>query len=373
MAGKVNVFPVTNSKDLNDFIRFPWKVYSNNPNWVPPLISNMKKVLDPEHNPFFKHADQQYFLAKRDEETVGRIAVVIDYNFIAFHEEKAGFVGYFDSINEYEVASALFSTSFEWLKERGMDIMRGPVNLSPNNEIGLLIDNFDTPPVIMMTYNPEYYIGFFEKYGFEKAMDLYAYFRDKAEFNERMVKIAETVKQREGISIRTVNMKEFDSEVEIVKEIYNAAWEKNWGFVPWTEEEFDFIAKDLKQIIDPDFVYIVEVEGKPVAFSLALPDINQVLKRINGKITPFNFLKVLWYSKKIDHLRVAILGILKEYRRTGLSALLYYETYKRGLAKGYKSGEMSWILENNIPVNKDLVRTGSKIYKTYRVFDKRIK
>ena len=251
-----------------------------------------------------------------------------------------------------------------------MDILRGPTNFSTNEECGLLIEGFDSPPMVMMTYNPEYYIDFLEKYGFQKAKDLLDYVIHENELSERFRQIAELIQKRKGVTIRPIRLKDFAREVDRLKEIYNSAWEKNWGFVPMTDKEFNHMAKDLKSIINPDLVLFAEVGGEPVGFSLALPDINQALKRINGRLFPFGLVRLLWYMKKIDACRVVTLGIKAPYRKMGIDGLLNFETFRRGVEKGYQMGELSWVLEDNILMNRGLESLGARVYKRYRIYEK---
>jgi GNAT superfamily N-acetyltransferase len=377
MLGKdLKIIPAKKISDLKEFIKFPWQVYRDDPHWVPPLITERKEFLDREKNPFFKHAEVEFFLAKKNGKTVGRIAGIVNYNHIEFHQEKAGFLGFFECIKDYDVAQALLDTVREWLKAKGMEIMRGPANFSSNEEWGLLLEGFGSPPAIMMSYNPSYYLEFMERYGMAKAKDIYAYFIDESlPTPERVVRIAENIKRKVGIRIRNVNLKDFGNEVQSIKAIYNSAWSKNWGFVPMTEEEFDRVAKDLKQIVDPHMVFIAEVENKPAGFSLALPDFNQVLARLNGRLFPFGIFKLLWHTKirnKIDGVRIITMGVIPEYQKRGIDTVFYAETYNVGVKRGYKWAEMSWVLEDNVLMNRTLKLLGAKLYKKYRIYETRI-
>jgi GNAT superfamily N-acetyltransferase len=318
----------------------------------------------------------EFFLAKKNGRTVGRIAGIVNYNHIEFYQEKAGFFGFFECIKDYDVAKALLDTVREWLQAKGMEIMRGPANFSSNEEWGFLLEGFDSPPVIMMSYNPPYYLEFMERYGLVKAKDLYAYFIDESlPTPERVVKIAENIKRKVGIKIRKVNLKDFGNEVQRIKDIYNSAWSKNWGFIPMTDEEFDHLAKSMKQIIDPHRVFIAEVENKPAGFSLALPDFNQVLVRLNGRLFPFGILKLLWHTKiknKIDGVRIITMGVVPEFQKRGIDTVFYVETYNVGVKRGYKWAEMSWVLEDNIMMNRVLKLLGARLYKKYRIYEIKI-
>lgn len=364
---------INTKKELARFIKFPWQIYKDDPNWVPPLIMERKEFLDRNKNPFFKHADVVFYLAKQNGKTVGRIAGIVNHNHIKTHQENAGFFGLFECVKDYQVAKTLLDSVRVWLKSKGMEIMRGPANFSSNEEWGFLLEGFDSPPVIMMTYNPPYYLEFMDTYGMVKAKDLYAYYMDKSVHPPyRVVRMAESIKKKENIKIRTIDMKDFTNEVKRIKQIYNSAWSKNWGFIPMTDEEFDHLAKNLKLIVDPNLVFIAEVEGKLAGFSLALPDFNQVQIKLNGKLFPVGILKLLWHtkiSKKINGVRIITLGVVPEFQKRGIDTVFYVETYNVGTKRGYTWGEMSWILEDNILMNRMLELLGSRLYKKYRLFE----
>jgi hypothetical protein len=373
MSLPVSIEEVKNSRELKNFIQFPWKIYKGDKNWVPPLISERKEFFNPQKNPFYRHAQVSLFLAYRNGEIVGRIATLVNHLHNEFHQEKTGFFGFFEAINDFEVAKALLDKAKDWLKSKGMERMRGPANFSSNDEWGFLLEGFDKPPVVMMTYNPPYYLEFMEKYGMIKAKDLIAYYVDRS-FHppERVLRMAERVKQKQNVQIRTLNLKNFDQEVKEIKQIYNSAWSKNWGFIPMTNEEFDYLAKNLKQIVDPDFVLIAEVDGEPAGFCMALPDINLVLKKINGRLFPFGILKLLWFSKVrniVKGMRVITMGVVHKYQKRGIDNLFYPGIYYKGIEKGYQWAEFSWILEDNTLVNRVLQFLGGKIYKKYRLYE----
>src|SRR4030095_6365286 len=287
------------------FIRLPWDIYKGDKYWVPPLIFDVRKNLDPKKNPFFKHSEVDLFLAERDGNVVGRIAAIKNDNHNNFHKDKAGFFGFFETINDQEVSDLLLDKACQWCKEKGFDEVLGPVNPSTNDECGLLVDGFDSSPVFLMTYNPPHYQQKIEDFGFEKANDLYAYRIPSEVINDRKVmdkleRMAKLIKQRSDVVTRKIDMKNLKVEVRKIEEIYNSAWESNWGFVPLTTEEFDYMADSLKMVVDPDLVIFAEVKGKPAGFSLSLPDFNQVLKKMNGRLLPFGFIKLLLNKRKID-------------------------------------------------------------------------
>ena len=371
MSLSVTIRPVHSKKDLKTFILFPWEIYKNDPNWVPPLITSEKNLLDTSKNPFYHHSEAQYFLAYKDGDVVGRIAAIVNHNHNEFHDEKTGFFGFFESINDESVSQALFDSAESWIREKGMDRMRGPMNPSTNDSCGLLVDPFDSSPVFMMTYNPPYYLELYNKANLKKSKDLYAYYMDTSvPISDKIKRISEIVRKKNKLTIRSVKMKELRKELDILKEVYNDAWSKNWGFIPMTDEEFDHLAKELKQIVMPELAMFAYIEDDPVGFSLALPDINQALRKINGRLFPTGLIKLLWHSRKIDFLRVIIMGTRKKYRKLGVDAVFYYETYKRGVEKGFKRGEFSWILEDNYPMRHSMENWGATIYKTYRIYDK---
>src|SRR5512135_3086095 len=278
---------------MNEFIRFPWKVYQGNPNWVPPLMSEVKFVLS-QKNPFFQHAEAAYFLARKNGETVGRIAAIIHRNHINIHNEQAGFLGFFECLPDVAIARDLLDAAAAWLKERDIEIMRGPVNPSTNDECGFLLEGFDSPPMIMMTYTPPYYLDYMEQCGMVKAKDLFAYISVIKDVSAapRLEKLASAIKAHlPGLVIRPANMKKFRKELEAVKDIYNSAWGHNWGFVPMTDEEIESMAKRLKPLIVPELLIMAEVNGSPAAFFMAVPDYNQGLSKINGRLGPLELIK----------------------------------------------------------------------------------
>jgi GNAT superfamily N-acetyltransferase len=371
----INIRKVENEPDRMKFIKFPWEIYKDDPNWVPPLIFDVRKNLDPKKNPFFKHAEVNLFLAEKDGKLAGRIAAIKNDNHNKFHKDKAAFFGFFDTIDDEEVSDLLLETACQWAKDRGFDEILGPVNPSTNDECGLLVDGFDSSPVFLMTYNPKYYIKLIEGFGFEKAKDLYAYDIPKEVINDEKVmnklnRMADLIKQRYNVTTSFINMKDLKNEVRKIEEIYNSAWETNWGFIPLTTEEFDYMADSLKMVVDPDLVMFAEVDGKPAGFTLSLPDFNQVLKKMNGRLLPFGFLKILTGKKKINNLRVIIMGVKPEYQKKGIDSVFYLETIKNGNKNGYRGAEISWVLEDNMPMRMTAEKLGAKIYKTYRIYRK---
>ncbi len=373
----IEIKKVESKKELKQFIKMQWNIYQNDPNWVPPLIMDRMDLLNKEKNPFYQHAEMDLFLAYKGGEIVGRIAAITNENHNKFHEDNNGFFGFFESIDDQEVAKQLLDTVKSWLKEKGKDGIMGPVNPSSNDEAGLLVDGFGSPPFVLMCHNPPYYQKLIENNGLTKAKDLWAWFIDSETANanipEKMYRVAEKTQKKYGLTIRTIDFKNFKSEVKNLKEIYNNAWSKNWGFVPMTDAEFDHMAKDLKQVADKDFIYIVEKDGKAIGFSLTLPNINEVLKKIkNGKLFPFGLFKLLFGIKKVTTVRVVTLGIVKEYQFGGFSSIMILKTIKTAFDKGLFGGEMSWILEDNQAMNSPIESLGAKVHKTYRIYHQNI-
>lgn len=368
---------VETSREWKEFYNLPFQIYRGDPYWVPPLLSTVKDLLDVNANPFFRHAVMCPLIALREGKVVGRVVGVIDEVHNRFHEEKKAFFGFFESIDDSGVARALLDQVKTWAKEWGMDEIRGPCNPSTNHECGLLVEGFEDPPQIMMAYNPRYYERLLQENGFQKTKDLHAFeIRHDSQFDERLVRHNERLRQKSQITFRPVNLKKMDDEINLMAEIYNDAWEKNWGFVPMNFEEFRHSAKDLKMICDPEIILIGYVRGEPAGFSIALPDFNQVLKRIpSGKLFPTGLIKILWYlhgpfrRKVINRGRIVTLGVRRKFMNAGLGALFYQENFNRMPKQGYYTGEASWILEDNIPMQKAAKLMGGRLIKVYRLYD----
>jgi len=367
--------PVSNEAERSLFIKLPKSIYKGDKNWVQPLNFDVKRNLDISKNPFFNHSRIKLWIAYKDGIPAGRIAAIVNENHNKTHNDKTGFFGYFECVNDSEVSKVLFDEAGNWLKENGMDNMRGPINLSTNDEVGLLVEGFDVPPVILMLYNPEYYENLLLSYGFTKTKDLFAYLvraniLQDNKVMDKLRRISDMVLKREKIEIQTLNMNDFSNELTKVKEVYNNAWQHNWGFVPLTDSEMDFIADSLKPIVDKDLVYFAMFEGKPIGFSLAIPDMNQVFIKMKGKLFPFGIIKLLLNRKKINSIRLITLGVIPKFQKRGIEAVFIKNTIDIGSAKGYKAAEISWILEDNIPMVQTAVNLGAEKYKTYRLFDK---
>lgn len=367
----IEIREVKTSKDLDDFIKLPFLLYLKDPLFVPPLIKDMRERLS-KRNPFFLHATARYFLAEKGGKPAGRIAAIINHRHNEFHKDKVGFFGFFESVNDPQVASLLFDKVFEVLRKADMNTVRGPMNFSTNEECGFLVEGFSEPPLLMMPYNPPYYNDLMEWLGMKKAKDLYAYtWNISEELPEKILEVADAA-EKIGIMVRPINKKTFYLDMLAFMDVYNSAWEKNWGFVPLTEEETTYIAKRLKPILVPEFTLIAEKDKKPIGFLGAIPDFNSVLKHLRGKINPITIVKAIYYSKKIKDLRLLLLGVKAEYRNKGVDALLFREAFRGAKEKhrGYKRVEFSWILEDNIPTQRLVKMVGGRLYKKYRIYEK---
>ncbi|MFB9844791.1 hypothetical protein [Mucilaginibacter ginsenosidivorans] len=368
------VIPVSNKKELANFIDFPHELHKNDPNYVPELFIAQRDILTT--HPFHKHSSLQTFLAYDGDKIVGRICAILNNNHNKFNGTNDGFFGFFDCINDQETANLLINTAIDWLKEKKVVKIIGPVNPSTNETCGLLIKGFDSPPMVMMTYNPPYYVDLLEKAGFKKQVDLLAWHWDKTSYNDKSVQLLDKLQdrlKRSDVLIRKVNLKKFKEEAAALREVYNTAWDKNMGFFPMTNEEFDYTAKDLKMILDPDFCLLAEQHGKIVGFGVAIPDVNQVLIKIKkGRLLPTGLFKLLFGKSKIKGIRIMLLGVIDGYRKMGIEAVLYGNIIKEYRRKGLEYAEASWTLEHNDMVNRAIEAIGGDQYKTYRLYEKAI-
>ena len=368
--GGVEVVATDGKPALKEFIRFPYGVYRGYTNWVPPLEIAMKELLDREKHPFYLNAHAEFYLARQNGRVVGRIGAIVDKAHNRFHEENAGFFGFFECVDDPAVAEALLSRARQWCFDRGATFLRGPVNPSQNYECGMLVDGFDASPMVMMPYNPPYYPALLEKAGLQKVKDLYAYISHADRIDMKKIgRVADKVLATNGVKVRPINMKDFQGDVERVWDVYGKAWERNWGFVPMSREEFFAMSKEMKQILKPDLVLIGEVGDRVVGFALALPDVNVALRPANGRLLPTGLLKILYYQRLIKSVRVLALGVVEEFRPSGLAAAFYATLVRNARKLGYGDCEMSWILEDNTLMNRSLEVMGAKRYKTYRIYE----
>ena len=339
---------------------------------------DVQTLLSRTKNPFFEHAQAEYFIAEREGEVVGRIAAISNRLHNETHEDRVGFFGFFESIDDQDVANALFEAAAGWCRGLGHDVLRGPASFSVNDECGLLVDGFETPPALMMPHNPRYYIGLLERAGFVKAKDLWVYQGGSEEgyvpVPERLARATEMIRQRQGITLRALNMKDFEGEVERIKELYNSAWEKNWGFVPMTEHEIDHLAEQFKPVVIPELVPMAEKDGKLIGFGIALPDLNVIFRtNRSGRLFPM-IVRLLWAlkMKRIRRARILLLGVVPGYQGKGVDAMLYHWIWTRSGERGIYWGEAGWILEDNPAMNAGLEKMTFRVYKTYRLYDRRL-
>ena len=368
--GGVEVVAVSGKQPLHDFIEFPYALYRGDPYWVPPLRIAVKELLDRPKHPFYLDAEAEFFLARQNGRVVGRIAAILDKGHNRFHEESAGFFGFFEAVDDQAVADALLARARQWCFDRGAKFLRGPANPSLNYECGMLVDGFDSTPMVMMTYNPRYYPKLMEQAGLRKVKDLLAYRHDVDGIEMKKIEqVADKVLKKNNVRVRPINVKDFDNEVARVWEVYGKAWERNWGFVPMSKQEFFLMGKEMKQILKPDLVLLGEVQDRVVGFALALPDVNVALKPANGKLLPTGLLKILYYQRLIKSVRVLALGVVEEFRPSGVAAAFYATLVRNARKLGYRTCEMSWILEDNVLMNRSLEVMGAQRYKTYRIYE----
>lgn len=373
MTAPTRVRELAAGESLKPFIDLAWTFNAADPAWVPPLRMVVKGILSRKH-PFHEHADVAYLLAERDGRPVGRIAAIVNHRHNEYHGERTGFFGFFECEDRADTARMLVDAAAAWVRARGMERIRGPMNFSTNEECGLLVDGFETPPTIMMTHNPRYYPALLEGAGLHKAKDLLAYLVPTNRAPERLVRSVDRMMERAGVRIRSLEIKNFRREVATVMDVYNSAWQHNWGFVPMTPAEFEFMAKELKPVVDPDFCLLAEdANGQAIGFSLTLPDLNQALRHVpDGRLFPFGLLKLLWHRRHINQARMITLGFRPGWQHLGLGTAFYLRTFQVGERKGYQTGEGSWILEDNWEMRRAMEKVGAHVWKTYRIYDREL-
>jgi len=369
----LEVRPVASKRDLNAFIKLPWRLYRNEPCWVPPLLLERKRFFDRSRNPFFKHAEAEYFLAWREGRVVGRISAHVDSHFNEFQHNDWGMFGFFECEDDREAGAALLAEAERWLRDRDRGRMVGPMDFTTNDECGVLIDGYDRMPTILTGWHHRYYPRLIEAAGLTKAMDLYMWnleVADREGVHPSIWHAAEEVGSKHGIVVRRMRKKDMEAEIGRFLEVYNAAWERNWGFVPLTEDEVRHYARDLKPLLDENWAFVAEKDGQPVGAALTLPDYNQVLIHLGGRLMPFGWAKALWYRRRIDRVRVFALGVKREWQHTGVGAKLYEMHFDAAARTPQTHGESGWILESNRPMNRAMELMGAKIVRTYRVYEK---
>jgi hypothetical protein len=379
----LEIRPAESKKELERFLRVPWTLgMKSDPNWVPPLLDDYRRSLNPKKSPFLKHGEVKCFLALQDGQPVGRISAQIDTDFDKQWPQESGvaFFGFFESKDDPAVARGLFDAAAGWARSKGRTRIRGPFTLDSKGEVGVLVEGFDTPPRIGMPHNRPYVGPLIESAGLTKAKDFYAWWYTSGHIDERTTKIAERTLQLPNVRVRPMDLSQFRREVDIVRDIYNSAWSQNWNFTPFTSAELEIIATEYKIFVDTEIALIAEVDGKPAAMCFAIPDVNEMVKDFDGELmkNPLNLAKLLWRLKfrRPKHARLLLLGVKEEYRashRYGtLAAVLYVEVARRGAARGYVGGELSWTLEDNMMINRGIERMGARKYKTYRVYERSI-
>ena len=369
----LDVRPVASKRDLTTFIKLPWQLYRNDPNWVPPLVYERRQFLDRKKNPWFEHGEAQEFLAWRDGRAVGRITAQVDRIFNEFQDNTWGLFGFFECADDPEAAGALLDAAEAWLRARGRDRMVGPADFTMNDECGVLVEGFERTPIILTNWTKPYYPALLERAGMVKAMEtlmweLNVSERDKV--HQAIWDVADRVESKHGIVVRPMRKKNLEQEIDRFLEVYNAAWEKNWGFSPLTENEVRHYAKTLKPFLDEHWAFIAEKDGETVGAALTIPDYNQVLKRMNGRLLPFGWAKFLWYKRKIDRVRVFALGVKREWQHTGTAARFYQLHFDSAEVTPQKGGEMGWILETNSSMNRAMEGMGGKVVRRYRLYER---
>lgn len=351
---------------MKDFIDLPWQIYRNDPNWVPPLKEEVAFKLNTEEHPYYQHSDLQVFLAVQSGQVVGRIAACVNHNHNAYHQQQTAFFGFFECVDDHSVAAALFDAAQNWARIQGCNRLLGPFSMSIDEEVGFLFEGYDSKPVMQMPYNPPYYHDLCLEQGFSKAKDLYAW---RKAFEDRPVSMPENL-SRLGCVLRPLRPAELAAELDQIMEIYNTTFTRHWGYVPLTREEIRQMHDDLKEVLDPELVMFAEINGRVAGFGIALPNYNEVLDKLNGRLGVIGVLKFLWWKRKIRSVRTFVVGVAEEYRTSGLAFYMQQEFVRLGYQLGYDWYELSWTLEDNHAVNGMIRKTGSEQYKTYRIYGK---
>jgi GNAT superfamily N-acetyltransferase len=368
----VDVVSVTSPKDLDRFVEYAYERYRNEPHWVPPIRSDEKLRLTPGKNPYFEHAEAAYFLAIEAGRVIGRVAATVDQVHNSLYGERQGAFGFFEAESAAATA-ALLNAAEAWVREKGAEVLRGPMSFNTNDECGLLIEGFDVRPMLLMTYSAREYPGWIEAAGLRKAKDLYAFRSPIPEVpRPAFQRMASLARRRDRVTMRSLNMKRFDEDLAKVKIVYNSAWERTWGFVPMTDHEIDHMAKQLKPAVNPNIVRFAEIDGAPVGFSLAIPDVNVALSKIGGNLFPFGIVSLLWTLPRIKDARLMALGVVGEYQKHGIGALLVDDIIRALHGQGFRTVEVGWTLEDNDSINDLVVACGCTRTAVYRIYEKRL-
>jgi len=374
-SSNVEIVPVQDQRGRERFVRLAWQIYRNDPLWVPPLIRSQLHTLDPQWGSFFRYGEAALFLARRDGQDVGRIAGWINHRANEFLGEKVAGFGFFETVNDYEVAAALLDTACEWARGQRMETIRGPFYFSMDDSPGVLIEGFDRPPVLLCGHSPPYYANLLEQHGMTKYRDAYAHRIDLAVFKgdvtnlpPKILRVAEAVHRRTGVQIRAMRAENWDAEIARVMHLVNEAMGHMRNYVPMDEQEFIRFTEELRQVVDPDLVFFAEIDGQPVGFSATIPDVNQALKGANGRLFPLGWLRLWWRMRRIDAASLKLLAVLEEYRSRGLDSLLYLETTRALLRKGYAWVDLSLTAEHNVMINRLVRHLDGQRYKVYRTY-----
>lgn len=376
MRAEVHVEPANARDEIDEYVKFPFDLYRDFEHWVPPLLMERRDFLNPAKNPVYEYADIQPFIARRGAQVVGTITAIHNRRFAELRpaESHVGFFGLYECRQDTEASAALLDTAADWLRARGVTVMRGPTNFTTNDVLGLLVEGFDDDPALLMPYNPPYYADQFAAASLRKAKDLYAFELTAERYTGQLERLSKGIVAKGRAKVRPVDLSRWHEELEFVRRCYNEAWVNNWGFVPWTDRELAALAKELKPLIDPRLAFVGEVDGQPAAISIAVPDAHEALKLARGRLFPLGLLKILWRVKVAGcrRMRVLALGVLPKYRRLGLDALLIQNTISNGLSLGYRRAEVGWILEDNKAMLRPLEHIEAERTKVYRVYDREL-
>jgi GNAT superfamily N-acetyltransferase len=372
----VTVRPVKTRRELKRFVKVPFSLHRDHPQWVAPLIFERMHFLDRSKNPYFEHAEAEYFIAERDGEPVGRVTAQVDQRWDEYQGGSDGMFGFFETTDDPAVAAALLDAAGEWVAGHGRKRILGPMDFTTNDEVGLLVEGYERRPMILQPWHPPFYRELIEGRGFSKAMDLWMWWlalgelKEGNEFHPMIHAAAEKVETEHGITIRNMRKRDLPNEERRFREVYVEAWGDNWGFVPPTDAELDFLAANLKQVFEERWTFIAERDGEVLGAAVTLPDINQVLAKLNGRLLPFGWLRFLLGRRKIDRVRVFALGVKPEYQHTGIAAAFYIKHLENADPDGVPAGETGWILETNEPMNRAMEGMGGTVIKKYRIYEK---
>ncbi|MBN1542622.1 N-acetyltransferase [candidate division KSB1 bacterium] len=370
---ETQIRPVETRRDLQQFIRLPWRIYQDIPQWVPPLLSSEKEILSPKTGPFFQNGQAALFLAYRDQTPIGRISAHVNHQYERYRNSETGFFGFFECIDNADAARALLSAAETWLRNQGKTRMLGPMSFGLYDISGILIEGFEDPPVILTAYNPEYYGKLLEQAGLTKAIDWYAFLVHRnVVLHPALYRVRDRLLNQQDITFEILDMKRIDQAVDLIGEIFAQAWMENWEHVPFTDAELAHLLKELKPVVVPELTYLAFHQGQCIGFSLSIKDANPALKKANGRLFPCGLAKVLWHMRKVKRLRTIAMGVRKEYRHRGIDLVFYLNTVEQGRKLGFVDSECSIIVESNQPMIRALQDLDAKRYKTFRFFEKSI-